>query len=247
MDRSASRAGVISIALLSVITASAAVVVVADSGGGPAEASASATKTISVSGVGTVQGVPDTLVANVSVHSRQASVQDALNVVATNMRQVESTLVNKDVKRSDLQTTDLELDPAYDNHGHVIGYDSSESLSVSIHPLSHVGAILSAAATSAGNSVTIDGLSLKISDDSSLITDARQKAFQEAKDAASQDASLAGEHLGDVVSIKESEESTPSPQPLYGESFDAAKTAAVPISAGKQPLSVTLDVVWSLG
>jgi hypothetical protein len=247
MNRTASRASVVSIALLAVVTASTAVVVIAESGGGPAGASTSAADTITVSGQGTVQGVPDTLVANLSVHSRRSSVQDALNDVAANMREVESTLVNKGVKRPDLQTTDLELDPAYDNHGHAIGYDASESLSVSIQPLSHVGAILSAAATSAGNSVTIDGLSLNIADDSSLISDARQKAFQEAKDAAAQDASLAGEQLGDVVSIKESEESAPSPQPIYGESFDAAKTAAVPISAGKQPVSVTLDVVWSIG
>lgn len=246
MNRSASRAGVISIALLSVLTASAAVVVIADSGGGPANASPSATKTISVSGLGTVQGVPDTLVANVSVHSRQATVQDALNAVATDMRRVESTLVDKGVHRADLQTTDLELDPAYDNHGHVIGYDSSESLSVSIHPLSHVGSILSAVAGSAGNSVTIDGLSLNISDDSSLINGARQKAFAQAKDAAMQDAALAGEHLGDVVSIKESEESTTPPQPLYNSYADSAKSASVPISAGKQPVSVTLDVVWSI-
>ncbi|HEX3898264.1 MAG TPA: SIMPL domain-containing protein [Mycobacteriales bacterium] len=246
MNRTASRAGVISIALLSVLTAAVAVGVIADSGGGTAVASTSATKTISVSGLGTVQGVPDTLVANLSVHTRQSSVQDALNDAATDMRQVESTLVNKGVHRSELQTTDLELNPAYDNHGHVIGYDASESLSVSIQPLSNVGTILSAVAGSAGNSVTIDGLSLDISDDSSLINDARAKAFAQAKDAAEQDASLAGEHLGDVVSIKESEESTTPPQPFYDSVATSAKAASVPISAGKQPVSVTLDVVWSI-
>jgi hypothetical protein len=246
MNRTASRAAVTSIALLSVLTASAAVVVIADSGGGAADASPSAAKTISVSGQGTVQGVPDTLVANLSVRSRQSSVQDALNNVATDMRQVESTLVNKGVHRSDLQTTDLELNPAYDNHGHVIGYDASESLSVSIHPLSHVGTILSAVAGSAGNAVTIDGLSLNISDDSSLIDSARQKAFSQAKDAAAQDASLAGEHLGEVMSIKESEVSTTPPQPLYDSFATSAKAASVPISAGKQPVSVTLDIVWSI-
>jgi hypothetical protein len=246
MNTAASRASAISIALLTIVTASTAVVVIADSGGGPAVAATSGAKTISVSGQGTVQGVPDTLVANLSVHSHQSSVQDALNSVATDMRQVESTLVNKGVKRPDLQTTDLSLNPAYDNHGHVIGYDASESLAVSIHPLSQVGSILSAVAASAGNSVEIDGLSLNISDDSSLTNDARQKAFEQAKDAATQDASLAGEQLGDVVSIKESDESTTPPQPLYDESFAAAKTASVPISAGKQPVSVTLDVVWAI-
>lgn len=246
MNRLTSRAGVITIALMSTVTASTAIVVIADSGGGPAVASSSSdNKTISVSGEGTVQGVPDTLVANIAVHSHQSSVQAALDDVATNMNKVKATLLSKGEKKSDLQTTDLELNPSYDNHGNITGYDASESLSVRI-PLKNAGALLPAVAGSAGNSVTFDGLSLDISDDSTLVNQARTKAFAQAKTAAEQDASLAGEHLGDVVSIKESQEMAPSPQPFYANDFAAASKASVPISAGKQPVSVTLDVVWAL-
>ncbi|HVW80725.1 MAG TPA: SIMPL domain-containing protein [Mycobacteriales bacterium] len=246
MSRTTSRAAVIGIALLAVVTASAAVVVTADSGGGPADAASTSTaKTITVSGEGTVQGVPDTLVANLSVHSRRSSVQEALDAVAADMRRVTTTLVAKGVQRSDLQTTDLELNPSYDNHGTVDGYDASEALSVRIHPLSHVGAILSAAATSAGSSTEIDGLSFDITDDSALVDQARATAFAQAKAAASQDAQLADEQLGHVVSVKETQQTARSPQPFYDQAFAAAKSA-VPISAGKQPVSVTLDVVWSL-
>ena len=247
MNRLTSRAGVITIALMSTVTASTAIVVIADSGGGPAVASSSSSdnKTISVSGEGTVQGVPDTLVANIGVHSHESSVQAALDDVATNMNKVKATLLSKGEKKSDLQTTDLELNPSYDNHGNITGYDASESLSVRI-PLKNAGALLPAVAGSAGNSVTFDGLSLDISDDSTLVNQARTKAFAQAKTAAEQDASLAGEHLGDVVSIKESQEMATSPQPFYANDFAAASKASVPISAGKQPVSVTLDVVWAL-
>jgi uncharacterized protein YggE len=248
MSRLTSRAGVVALALLSILTASIAVVVAVDSGGGPAvAASTSSSNTISVSGEGTVQGVPDTLIANMSVHSHQSSVQDALNEANSDMSKLKSTLIGKGVPRGDLQTTDLELNPSYDNHGNVNGYDASESLSVRIHPLNDVGTILAAAGNSAGNSVTFDGLSLDISDDSTLVNQARAKAFQQAHDAAAQDASLAGKQLGDVVSIKESQETTTTPQPFYMNSLAAtADKASVPISAGKQPVSVTLNVVWSL-
>jgi uncharacterized protein YggE len=246
MSRFTSRAGIIAIALLAVITASIAVAVVISSGPEPATAATSATKTVTVSGSGTVQGVPDTLVANLSVHSHQGSVQDALNDVASDMQRLKSTLVGKGVPRGDLQTTDLSLDPSYDDHGQINGYDASESLSARIHPLTGVGTILSAAATSAGNSVEIDGLSLDISDDSTLINQARAKAFDQAKAAAAQDASLADEHLGDVVSIKESQQTSTPPEPFYGDALAETSKAAVPISAGKQPVSVTLDVVWAL-
>jgi uncharacterized protein len=247
MSHITSRAGVVAIALLSVLTASVAVVVAVDSGGGPAvAASSSSSNTISVSGEGTVQGVPDTLVANVSVHSHAFSVQDALDHVDSDMNRVKATLLGKGVAKGDLQTTDLELNPSYDNHGNVDGYDASESLSVRIHPLTHVGSILAAVGSSSGNAVDFDGVSFDITDDATLINQARAKAFAQAKSAAEQDASLAGKQLGEVVSIKESEETSTPPQPYYANSFAAAAKSAVPISAGKQPVSVTLAVVWSI-
>lgn len=247
MSRLTSRAGIVTIALLSILTASLAVVVAVDSGGGPATASSPpGNHTITVSGDGTGMGVPDTLVANLTVHSRQSSAQAALDDVASGMHRVQSTLTGKGIDKHDLQTTDLELNPAYDNHSHVIGYDASESLSVRIHPLNHVGNILSSVASSAGNSVSFDGISLDISDKSKALDAARADAFKQAQEAAQTDATLAGEHLGKVVSIKESTETSTPPQPYAadGLAFGAAK--ALPISAGKQAVTVTLDVVWSL-
>ena len=113
--------------------------------------------------------------------------------------------------------------------------------------MKNVGSILYAAADCAGNSVDFDGISLDISDDAALLDQARAKAFASAKSAAEQDAALAGEHLGRVISVKETRESTTSPQPFYAaDALGTAAKAAVPISAGKQPVSVTLSVVWSL-
>lgn len=248
MDRLASRLGVVAIALLAVITASIATVVAVDSGGGPAQATSPATgRTISVSGEGSVQGVPDTLVASFRVHDKAIDVQSALDAAATDVRQVIAVLGHQGVARRDIQTTDLSLDTAYDDHGHIDGYEASETLSVRIHPLDHVGSIISAAATSAGNSVSIDGLSLDITDDATLLDAARGKAFAAAKAAAARDATLAGEHLGQVLTVKETIDGSTAPQPLYGESDGfAASAKSIAIRPGQQPVSVHLAVVWTL-
>lgn len=248
MEHLTSRLGVIAIALLSIVTASIAVVVAVDSGGGPAGASSPTTaRTISVSGDGTVQGVPDTLVATLRVHDRSYDVQAALDAAATDVHRVIAELGAKGVLRRDIQTTDLSLDQSYDDHGHVNGYDASESLSVRIHPLDQVGKIISAAATSAGNSVSIDGLSLDITNDAALLDAARAKAFAAAKAAATRDAGLAGEHLGQVVTIKETKQGATTPQPFYGTADHLATAAkSIAIRPGQQPVTVSLAVVWTL-
>lgn len=250
MNALSSRAGIVTIALLSVLTASLAVVVAVDSGGGPVTAASSTTnRTISVSGVGTVQGKPDTLIANLGVHTHQGSVQDAINAIASDEHQLVSTLNKKGVSFKDIQTTDLQLNQSYDNHGNINGYDASESITVRIHPLDAVGKILAAASTSAGNDVTIDGLSFDIAHDAAFMDAARKMAFAQAKAAAETDASQANERLGSVISIKETQAETEPPPPYYATDALAAGAAekSISISPGRSPVTVTLDVVWSLG
>jgi uncharacterized protein YggE len=248
MDRLAPRVGIVAIALLAIATMSTAVIVAVDTSGGPAGASSSDdSHTISVTGEGTVQGVPDTLTASFRVHDRASDVQSALNAAAADVGRVIAKLKSLGVTGRDLQTTDLSLDTAYDDNGHPSGYEASETLSVRIKPLDHVGRVIAAASTAAGNAVSIDGLSFDITKDANLISRARAKAFADAKAAAAQNAALADKHLGDVFSIKETTEgaSMPVPQPYYADALrGTAKSIA--IRPGEQPVSVRLAVVWTI-
>ena len=169
---------VIAVALVA-LGVGVAVVATQDSSpnGASAATTTSATDTVSVSGTGTVQGKPDTLVANFRVHALAAAVQTALNTSASDARKVIASLRKNGVAGKDIRTTDVSLNPHYDSHGVIDGYDSSESLSVRIHPLTHVGQVVTAAAASAGNSVNIEGLSFDIADNASLLAAARANAF----------------------------------------------------------------------
>jgi uncharacterized protein YggE len=246
VSRTPARLAATVVAVLAVLAVSVWLVHTHDSGGSAAADSPNG-GTITVGGRGVVQGVPDTLTATLVVHQKGISVQGALNGSSASARAVIGALRANGVPRGAIQTSDLTLDQSYDNHGNVDGYESDETLTVQIHPLSGVGKILAAAATAAGDHVRVDGLSLNVTDDTQLLNTARAKAFTNAKDAASQDASLAGRQLGQVISVKETRTTSTPVTPFDGLDYRAAALsgASVPIRAGKQPVTVNLDVVWS--
>jgi uncharacterized protein YggE len=233
-----------------VLAAGIAVVATQQSSGGASAAVIPSTAdTVSVSGTGSAEGVPDTLVAALRVHVKGASVQDALTMSSLDAHKVIRVLHSRGVAFSDIKTTDLSLNPHYDMHGNLDGYDSGESLSVRIHPLSKVGQVLSAASTSAGNSVSIDGLSFDISDNTTLLSTARKIAFDNAKAAAAQYAGLGGRKLARVMTIKAVVHNT---TPVFAAGLPGTdsllqKTAApIPIRPGQKRVSVTVNVIWAL-
>jgi uncharacterized protein len=204
--------------------------------------------TVSVSGTGSVEGKPDTLVANLRVHAVEGTVQQALNAAAGDARNVLRSLRSSGVALPDIKTTDVSLNPDYNNHGQVDGYSSSESITVSIHPLSNVGKVLTAAASSAGNSVNIEGLSFDIADNSALLAQARAAAFDNAKASAAQYAKLGGRTLGRAMTITAVVHNASPAYAARGALYDSAMGAAkaLPIRAGQKKLSVTVKVVWAL-
>ena len=249
VDRLRTRtAGVTIVACLAL----AAYVVFGTGGGGHqarADSTATSTDTVSVQGTGTVQGVPDRMSATFGVHATRGSVQDALDAVAHDAQRVVSALRHSGVGSADMRTTDLELNPHYDNSGGQNGYDASETVTATFHDLSTAGRHISAAVTSAGNAATVNGLSFDLSSDTKLLAQARSAAFADAKTRAQQYADLSGRSLGAVEHVTESIVAQDTPQPQFYKGADglaAGGAAPVPVQAGQQPVTVVVTVVWQL-
>jgi uncharacterized protein len=219
--------------------------------GGHQAAAAPATSDdlVTVSGVGTVQGVPDQLTVTYAVHVTRSSVQGALDAEASSVHRVLAALNRHGISGVHVQTTSLGLTQHYDSHGRPDGYDANETVSAQIAPLHAAGATISAAATASGNDVSIDGLTFDIADDKSLLSQARTQAFADAKDRAQQYAALAGRSLGQVAKVSEVVQSAAQPYPeRFGDALSGAATAAkaVPLRPGEQPVTVNVTVVWRL-
>src|SRR4051794_2179409 len=229
---------------LTVATAAAVAVVLVGAvqhGGHTANAASDpVTDTVTVVGVGTADGRPDTLSADFRVHVTRPSVQSALDGQSAATRRLLAALEKSGVARHDLKTTDLSIDRHYDNNGNVTGYDASETVRARITPLSAAGRTISAGATASGNDIEVGSLSFDIADDAALVTSARDNAFADARQRAERSARFSQRSPGRVVKIGESVR-PPPPMPYYA-AYDTAaspgRSVAVPVRGGKQTLSV---------
>lgn len=218
------------------------------SGAAVAAAGTGAPGTVTVSGVGSVNGVPDTLTAMLTVHVTRPSVQSALDGVASAAGRVLAAARHAGLARRSVQTSDLQLSQHYDNHGTVTGYDASESVRVRISPLTHAGATLSSVIGSAGDAVSVDGLSFDIVHDDALLQQARAAAWADAHGRADQYAGLSGRSLGGVDKVTETVQQAQQPM-YYGDALAAggrAAAKALPVQPGEQPVAVTVTVTWTL-
>jgi uncharacterized protein YggE len=202
---------------------------------------------ITVSGVGTVNGTPDTLILNLTVTQTRGDVSAALSAADASMNAVDSALTAKGVANADLRTSGAQLQPNYSSNGGVNGYTASESLTASLRDLKHAGAAISAAAAAGGNATRIDGVSLDIEHDSTLMTQARTAAYADAKAKAQQYADAAGEALGKPTQVTET---VNSPTPIEYNAMQGAVSSAsgaMPIKTGTAQISVDVTIVFAVG
>jgi len=205
--------------------------------------------TVTVVGVGTADGRPDTLSADFRVHVTRPTVQTALDAQAAATRRLLAALEKAGVAHRSLKTTDLSINRHYDNHGNVTGYDADESIRARITPLSEAGRTISAGATASGNDVEVGAISFDIADDSALVTSARANAYADARARAGQYAGLADRSLGRVEKVTETVRA-PQPTTFYGKYAAPAAAgldaASVPVRGGRQTLTVRVAVVFAL-
>ncbi|MDX1886761.1 SIMPL domain-containing protein [Mycolicibacterium sp. 120270] len=204
------------------------------------------TRQVTVVGTGEVQGRPDTLNAQVSIEATAPDVTAAMNQTSDRMQAMINALVGSGIDRNDIATTNVTLQPQYGggvNNPTIVAYQASNSINVKIRNLNNASQTLGLIGTTGGEATRINSVSFAIDDDSQLVKDARTRAFDDAKDRAEQYAQLAGLTLGDVISISESEGTTPSPPPAP---MPRAAMEAVPLEPGQQTVGFSVTVIWEL-
>jgi uncharacterized protein YggE len=207
--------------------------------------SATAGARITVTGTGNVTGTPDQLVLAMGVQVNGSSVGSALGNANAAVNRVTAALRADGVAAADIQTSGLSIWPNYPNNSQTpSGYSVSESLTATLNSLAAAGAQIDAAVHAGGNATTVSGISLNLTDTSSLLAQARARAVADATAKAAQYAHALGEPLGPVVSI--TDQASAQPFPVYAAASSAAAKGSVPISPGTQQLSVSVTVVFAV-
>jgi len=199
---------------------------------------------ITVTGNGTVTGVPNQLSLSLSVQVSSYSVSSALSQANQVVRQVTSALTSRGVQPSDIQTSDLNIQPNYSNGSVVpVSYGVTESLTATLDDLAAAGSQINAAVKAGGDAVSVNDVSLNLTDSGSLMAAARARAVADAHAQAKQFAAALGERLGPVISVTPVSQQTPL---FEGFNAAAAKAASVPVSPGTQQVTVSITVVYAV-
>ena len=198
---------------------------------------------ITVTGTGTVTGVPNQLVVSMTISASSYDVTSALDQANATVRKVTTTLRERGVARADIQTSDLNISPNYNDSGAVTSYGVSESLTATLNRLAAAGSQIGAAVRAGGNAVSVDNVALNLTSTGPLMASARARAVGNAHAQAEQYARALGEPLGPVISVTPVQQQTTTP--VYGNVAMASGKAAVPVSPGTQQLSVSVTVVYA--
>ena len=240
----AARAGVRVGAALTGMVLAAGVLTACGSGDGQSADS----RVVTVTGAGEVRGAPDTLRATIGVEATGPDVSSAIDQVNARAAKVTDAVKAAGVATEDIQTQQLSITPSYTSPAPgqvstVGAYQASNTIRVIIRDLPAASKVLDDAVAAGGDQVRLQGLTFSITDDAALISDARERAFADARSSAEQYAKLSDDSLGDVVSIDEG--ITGGDAPVALDSRSPAAESMV-IEPGEQTVRVQVTVKWRL-
>jgi uncharacterized protein YggE len=206
-------------------------------------------RVISLTGHGEVKARPDMAVINVGVTTQAQTAREALSENTKAMEKIFSSLKAAGIEGKDIQTSNFSVNPRYQYDQNnvqpprVIGYDVSNTVSVSVRKLDGLGKVLDQAVSEGSNQ--INGIMFAIADTGKLEDEARKLAVADAERKAKLYADTARITLGSIMSLSEGNVQPPQPV-FYGKAMRAEAQSAVPIAEGEQTVAIDVNVTWEI-
>lgn len=201
----------------------------------------SAAPSLSVSGHGSVQGVPDQATIALGVTTHATAAQEAQETNASASQRIRAALAAFDLEARDIQTQNYHFGPEYSyedaQRGTILGYTVNHTLLVRIEDITRIGEIIDAALANGANNVT--DLTFSIRDPRALRQEALTSAVKDAREKAEIMARAMGKRIVGVISVSENP-SAMSPHPMERLMFGASGADDTFIESGI--LTLTADV-----
>lgn len=208
-------------------------------------------RSIRVNGTGKVSAPPDKADLTLAVEVNAKTAEAARNEAAHAMEALINAVKNAGVADKDIQTSSVSLYPTYsgDVPSKITGYHLANQITLCIRDIVKASDIIDAAVQAGGNAARVQGIAFGIDNSEPLLSQAREKAYANAKMKALEYARLAGVNLASPLHISEGAAMLPSPMP-YGEirTMKAAMAdgASTPVQAGEQEVTVNVDVIFGI-
>ncbi|MEU1230245.1 SIMPL domain-containing protein [Streptomyces sp. NPDC005828] len=212
-----------------------------------APAGETAPATVTVTGNGRASAAPDLAILSAGVEATRPTAKEAMAVQSTAAEALLDVLHKQGITDRDIRTDSLSLAPVYtqtkDGDSKVTGYQAGQSFSVKVRDLDRTGQVIGAVNDASGEAGRINGVVFDVADPSALRAKAREAAYKDAYDKATQHAQLSGHRLGRLVSLSEGESVRPGPGASPAASTDEP---GVPLAPGEIEEQVTVSAVYEL-
>ena len=200
-------------------------------------------RTVTVVGTGEIQTAPDILNTELGVSTSAPDVSTAIDRANERAAAIIKSVTDLGVVRADVRTSQFTVSPDYSApNGAPSGYRVTNMITVVIRDLPKASGIIDAAVKAGGNDARVNSVNFSLENDSDAVTQARERAFADAKKRAEQYAGLAEVDLGPVITIDESTSSSGSPVARDSEQ----SMSSVPLEPGMQTVGFQVTVKWAL-
>ena len=203
---------------------------------------------LTVQGVGTVSGAPDTLHVTMGVSVKRSTVGDALHQASASANSVIDALKKAGVDDKSIQTRDYSIDQQFRSGSGSTqipdGYRVTNTVDVTLHDLDHAGALIDLAVGAGGDDIRLQGVSFDLEKDTALLDEARAEAWKDARQKAERLARLSGLRLGPPEYISDGGAGV---APTYQDASAAYRAeSAAPIEPGQVDGTVQITVRYPL-
>ncbi|MDP8995760.1 MAG: SIMPL domain-containing protein, partial [Pseudomonadota bacterium] len=171
-----------------------------------------------LSGHGEIKMAPDMAIVELGTLSQAPTAKAALDANTAKMSALIALLKSAGIDDKDIQTSNFSVGPRYDNSTtsgqaeKIVGYDVNNGVSVIVHKLDGLGAILDKAVSAGSNQ--INGISFGIANSQSAQDEARKAAVADALRKATLLTEAAGVKLGALQSMSEQGGNIPMPMQM---------------------------------
>lgn len=203
---------------------------------------------IAVVGRAEWSAAPNLMIAELGVGVTRARIQEAWAIVSARINEVMASLHELGIGEEEIATLHLgaHVEQDYSNGApKLVGYRVEHILAVTVRDVSKGPSVVEAAMVVAGDLGILNGLTFGHDRPGDLVDRARQRAWQDAQQKASQLASLAGVRLGAPLSIQELDGNlAPRPGVMMAMADSAAKS--MPVAGGQVSGAISLSVSFAL-
>lgn len=202
----------------------------------------SSDRTVSTSGVAIVRSSPDEAIVSLGVRTDAETAQEAMQANAERMNDVIAALLDAGLDDGDLATASINLYPRWSDTGtEVVGFTAENQVTVTVHDLGRVGAIIDRGVEAGAN--VASGITFRVSNGNEAADRALAEAVADARRKAELLADAADAELGAVVSIAEGFSAS---QPPVVYDMAAGAESVTPVLPPTLESQVSVSVVWAL-